>query len=1025
VEPVRGIRQACRQDARKECPGKLGQDLTACLRERRSTPGRLSPACDAKVFEVQEVISHDVSLAPGLFDACRGDIENIPSCKENKERVPVVCLKQHRVELSDQCRGKLFGWEVEAAQNLQLNKAVQDACENEIHSVCGDGLFGEARMLKCLWETMTPGTLRHEWAADNTWEFSPECREKVTETTQRGVSDYRLDFKVRTTCRGDIDEICPFEKAAVDNLTMAELFGTKEADSEAKSGMVLRCLKVHLREIKSPFCKEEMGRVVRIQAVDAKADPILTRVCKADIEQYCSSSPPDEVHLCLRAKMAHLSSECKAAEALQGNLEAGDVTMKPQLAYACKSAISQFCGDVTAGDAQVIRCLQDHMDDQGFPSDCHKMVFQDMQASNNDWRLKYGISQECKKDATELCGDVLEEGAGKVLKCLKMGMAPNAQKKVKAAGCKHEMLRFISQGVNDIRLAPNTYHACVSDVEKLCGDVEPGGGRVHDCLLNHKPSLSSECAREEFHTQMFRAGNIDADKSAVKDCSTSISRFCQDTIPGQGAMWKCLAEHLSDAEMPAPCKLKVRKVQALQHTEFFLDPAMSKHCNVDAARICESDLRVAEYKDFSSLGDVTTCLISKVAQVSNSACRTDIRRKARERLTRVELDPVRMNMCEHDIDEHCSAEKGGVEEGKVHKCLVEHFRELRTTCQDVQKTYMVVASSDARVNVPVRMYCQGATKKFCESVEMGEGRVMNCLLEHMHDQGMNTECKTVLLDEAKKRAMDYEFNVKLKRACDPVWPLMAWREEKFGSLVRQVEVEVNCDRSRENWQTVCLTNNIPSITGPGAAACKSEVRNVLKLQSSDLRARPGMASNCKEDIERLCSDTEAGAGRWHQCLRKRLDNITNPLCKQQVTKFTSVAGSHATIDYTIRTRCASEMNRFCKDTPAGEMRTMICLKVNANKETEGFSQGCKNALAKVTGQDMIKKMTNFTKRKHNSLDELKDFIFEHQSFSDKWGAGLLVGTICFVAVLSFCGSYCILRRKFNQVMYTMAQPNMA
>ena len=35
--------------------------------------------------------------------------------------------------------------------------------------------------------------------------------------------------------------------------------------------------------------------------------------------------------------------------------------------------------------------------------------------------------------------------------------------------------------------------ACAEDVQKLCGTVQPGGGRVVACLKEHKDSLSDRC----------------------------------------------------------------------------------------------------------------------------------------------------------------------------------------------------------------------------------------------------------------------------------------------------------------------------------------------------------------------------------------------------------------------------------------------------------------------------------------------------------------------------------------------------
>lgn len=35
--------------------------------------------------------------------------------------------------------------------------------------------------------------------------------------------------------------------------------------------------------------------------------------------------------------------------------------------------------------------------------------------------------------------------------------------------------------------------ACKADIERLCPDVEPGQGRIKDCLMSHKEAMSAGC----------------------------------------------------------------------------------------------------------------------------------------------------------------------------------------------------------------------------------------------------------------------------------------------------------------------------------------------------------------------------------------------------------------------------------------------------------------------------------------------------------------------------------------------------
>ncbi len=35
--------------------------------------------------------------------------------------------------------------------------------------------------------------------------------------------------------------------------------------------------------------------------------------------------------------------------------------------------------------------------------------------------------------------------------------------------------------------------ACMNDIKSLCGSVQPGGGRIRDCIREHRAQLSNGC----------------------------------------------------------------------------------------------------------------------------------------------------------------------------------------------------------------------------------------------------------------------------------------------------------------------------------------------------------------------------------------------------------------------------------------------------------------------------------------------------------------------------------------------------
>jgi hypothetical protein len=95
--------------------------------------------------------------------------------------------------------------------------------------------------------------------------------------------------------------------------------------------------------------------------------------------------------------------------------------------------------------------------------------------------------------------------------------------------------------------------ACKADAEKLCKDVQPGEGKLLECLKAHQTEVSSACKH-----------NLAAVKQAAKQvsaaCQPDIEQFCMNTPVGKGGIAKCLKQH--SGELSADCKGAVSKAKA-------------------------------------------------------------------------------------------------------------------------------------------------------------------------------------------------------------------------------------------------------------------------------------------------------------------------------------------------------------------------------------------------------------------------------------------------------------------------------
>jgi hypothetical protein len=93
-------------------------------------------------------------------------------------------------------------------------------------------------------------------------------------------------------------------------------------------------------------------------------------------------------------------------------------------------------------------------------------------------------------------------------------------------------------------------HPCSDDLEKFCKDVQPGGGRIIECLENHENELSAAC-RVKFQDVMKRINE------AKEACAQDIENICKDVQPGGGRIARCLKENKEEISPECMEKLEI------------------------------------------------------------------------------------------------------------------------------------------------------------------------------------------------------------------------------------------------------------------------------------------------------------------------------------------------------------------------------------------------------------------------------------------------------------------------------------
>ena len=92
---------------------------------------------------------------------------------------------------------------------------------------------------------------------------------------------------------------------------------------------------------------------------------------------------------------------------------------------------------------------------------------------------------------------------------------------------------------------------CAADVKKLCPAVQPGGGRLAECLRSQQQLLTTSC-QEAFNEWRLGRMNLTA------ACAGDIGKWCPQVPEGSGRILRCLKEH--QADLTSDCRSALQRI---------------------------------------------------------------------------------------------------------------------------------------------------------------------------------------------------------------------------------------------------------------------------------------------------------------------------------------------------------------------------------------------------------------------------------------------------------------------------------
>ena len=83
--------------------------------------------------------------------------------------------------------------------------------------------------------------------------------------------------------------------------------------------------------------------------------------------------------------------------------------------------------------------------------------------------------------------------------------------------------------------------ACGAEIQQHCAGVQPGEGRLRDCVKEHFAAFSERCKQA-----------LLSSVALVRACKPDVQRTCPDIQPGAGRIQACMKDHF--AEYSDRCK---------------------------------------------------------------------------------------------------------------------------------------------------------------------------------------------------------------------------------------------------------------------------------------------------------------------------------------------------------------------------------------------------------------------------------------------------------------------------------------
>ncbi|CAG5849057.1 unnamed protein product [Menidia menidia] len=559
-DPVRPIREECQKAILRVAELSsddfhLDRHLYFACRDDRERFCQNTQAGEGKVYKClfnhkfeESMSEKDYRVSYSLAKACRADLRkqrcsldsSLPRAREARLSYLLLCLEAavHRGRpVSGECQGEMLDYRRMLMEDFSLSPEIVLHCRAEIEAQCS-GLHRKGRTLHCLMragrgdrsatvdsvcqsalqtlvQSADPGAdYRIDRALNEACEILSclmehlytekmveDCEHRLLELQYFISRDWKLDPTLYRKCQGDAARLC-------------HTHGWNETSELMPPGALSR------------DCKVEVQRILHQRALDVKLDPELQRRCLTDLGKWCSDKTDTGQELeCLQEHLEDLVSGCKDVVGNLTELESEDIQI-----------------DALLIRAYLMECLVQNKHQKEMNDKCTVGVTHFQLIQMKDFRFSYKFKLACKEDVLRLCPNIKKKVD--VVICLSTTVRNDTLQEVReqrvSLKCRKQLRVEELEMSEDIRLEPELFDPCKSDISRLCPNVAFGNAQrfcteadarnVLQCLKQNKNSelMDPKCKQTITKRQITQntGGRTTSSSCSSFSSSSSSSSSC-------------------------------------------------------------------------------------------------------------------------------------------------------------------------------------------------------------------------------------------------------------------------------------------------------------------------------------------------------------------------------------------------------------------------------------------------------------------------------------------------------------------